>query len=55
MTRCLSRIRRWWSSPDTSSDPTRPHVVVRDGVPVVHEGPPGFPGRVEADDDEAER
>jgi len=49
MTSCLSRIRRWWASAD--GDPTRPQVVVRDGVPIVHEGPPGYPGPAEDEDE----
>ncbi|HMJ76058.1 MAG TPA: hypothetical protein VK507_08800 [Iamia sp.] len=53
MTSCLTRIRHWWATAD--GDPTRPHVVVRDGVPIVHEGPPGYPGRAEDDDAEGER
>ncbi|HEV7722776.1 MAG TPA: hypothetical protein VGO60_15900 [Iamia sp.] len=52
MTSCLTRIRRWWASADPSGDPTRPHAVVRDGVPIVHEGPPGYPGPTEDDEDE---
>lgn len=47
MTRPLERIRRWLRPPDAPIDPTRPHAVVRHGVPIVHEVPPGFPGRVE--------
>lgn len=55
MTRCPSRLRRWRRRADTGgtaapADLTRPHVVVRDGVPIAHEGPPGFPGRVERDE-----
>lgn len=61
MTRRLSRLRRWCRPAHThaepaaraaSSDPTRPRAVVRDGVPIIHEGPPGFPGRFETDEDE---
>ena len=27
-------------------DPTRPGAArIRDGIPIAHEGPPGFPGR----------
>ena len=51
MTSRLARIRRWWRPPDAPSDPTRPHAVVHDGVPIAHEGPPGFPGP-EAEEDE---
>lgn len=56
MTSCLSRIRRRRRTSDTpaprSPDPTRPHVVMRDGLPIIHEGPPGFPGRFETTEDE---
>ncbi|HEX7135243.1 MAG TPA: hypothetical protein VF228_21900 [Iamia sp.] len=50
MTSFLARIRRWRRPADAPLDPTRPHVVMRDGLPIVHEGPPGFPGP-EAEDE----
>lgn len=53
MTSCLSRIRRWRTRADAPLDPTRPGpTVVHDGVPIAHEGPPGFPGPAEHSEDE---
>ncbi|HEU5150660.1 MAG TPA: hypothetical protein VFU19_09195 [Iamia sp.] len=52
MTSCIDRWRAWRERrrPPATGDPTRPRAVVRDGVPIIHEGPPGFPGRPEPDD-----
>ena len=49
MTRSPTSPRRWRRRPDAERplDPTRPHPVVRDGLPIAHEGPPGVPGRGE--------
>lgn len=46
----LTRLRRRRQpAEEQPSDPTRPRPIVRDGIPIVHEGPPGFPGRSERD------
>lgn len=49
----LTRLRRRRQPAEETThqptDPTRPHPIVRDGIPIVHEGPPGFPGRSERD------
>lgn len=50
MTSCLSRLRARRGrrpAPAAPLDPTRPAPVrVEDGVPIAHDGPPGFPGPV---------
>lgn len=56
MTSFLPRLRRRRRRPrpEAPLDPTRPGPLhVHDGVPIVHEGPPGYPGP--APDDEAGR
>lgn len=48
MTRVLRSLRRFVRSyaEVEAVDPTRPGAArVRDGVPIAHDGPPGFPGR----------
>lgn len=49
MTSCLNRIRRRRARQTADAaavDPTRPGVPrVHDGLPIAHEGAPGFPGR----------
>ncbi len=54
MTSRIARLTARWRRPSEPppADPTRPHPVVRDGIPIAHEGPPGFPGRNEHESDE---
>ncbi len=55
MTSCLSRLRARRNrrhEPVEPLDPTRPTPVrVEDGVPIAHDGPPGFPGPVRPEDE----
>lgn len=48
MTNCLTRICRRRARPTADAapvDPTRPGAPrIHDGVPIAHEGAPGFPG-----------